>query len=111
MALKFVHRFVTKLLLIFILVAVPFSIPLGSAISSVQPAAKAPSAQTQDPFTLHGAVKDQAGNPVQTNIYVTDMLNNPLANLMTDANGDYSVTIPVREGMVVNAFPWDHPRI
>lgn len=110
MDIKYVRLFITKLLFIFILVAVPFSIPPGSAISSVQPAAKAVPAEIQEPFTLHGVVKDQNGNPIQTNIYVTDRQNNPLANLLTDTEGAYTVTIPVREDIVVNAFPLGLPQ-
>ena len=105
MEIKLVRRSMTKLMLIFMLVTVPLSNPPSSAISSVQPAAKAPLAQIQDPFTLHGSVKDQSGNPIQASIWVQVWQGPVLPEILTDVNGIYSATISVREKMAVMAVP------
>jgi hypothetical protein len=105
-------RKLMKLWLVIILFSIPgFSIPSGSgsAAATAPTAVKPDPAKIQASVTLYGAVKDQAGNPIQTNIYVTDRQNNPLANLLTNAKGEYSVTIPEQENMVVNAFPLGLP--
>ena len=94
MKIKNMRSLIRKCSSIFLLISVPL---LMSPISSLFPAVSTSGLATATPpasFVLHGQVKDGTGNPVQTNIYVTDMQNNPLANLVTDADGTYSVTIP-----------------
>jgi GH35 family endo-1,4-beta-xylanase len=105
MQTKFMYRLKTKLLSIILLVTVSIFLQPSSASSSILYSPKPGPAEIHESFTLYGRVTDQAGNPVQANIYVTDLYNSPLANLLTDANGDYSVTFPERVNMVVNAFP------
>jgi hypothetical protein len=102
---KYIGRLMRKLFFVILLLTVPVSLTSTSASSSVNPPAKSAPAEIQEPFTLLGVVKDLSGNPVQASIYVTDRQNNALANLLTDTNGAYTVTIPVREEMVVMASP------
>jgi GH35 family endo-1,4-beta-xylanase len=110
MQTKYVHRLITKLLSIILLLTVPNSLQPTSASSSVLYSPTPLPAEIQESFTLYGRVTDQTANPVQTNIYVTDLNNNTLANLLTNENGDYSIAFPERVNLVVNAFPQGLPQ-
>ena len=110
MQTKILHRLITILFSVILLLTVSISLNPTSASSSVlYPPTPSP-AEIQESFILYGRVTDQSANPVQTNIYVTDLYNTPLANLLTDENGEYSVTFPERVNMVVNAFPLGLPQ-
>lgn len=98
------RRFMIRILLAFVMASNLNIISAGQITLSDQPVAKAASGKTQTPFTLHGKVTDALGNPIQESIYVTDRENNPLANLLTNADGTYSTTIPDQFPIIVDVF-------
>jgi len=110
MQIKNVRGLMTKLSSIVLLLMVPVLLTPGLPIPSNQPPEKLALVETQAPFILHGEVKDQAGNPIQLGIYVTNRQNTAVANLLTDADGTYTVTVLVREDLAVMAIPQGLPQ-
>ena len=106
------HRMMTKLWSVLLLLSVlispstPGSILAASSIpTALVPATSAPPTS----INLHGWVKDQLGNPIQSAISVIDRQWTQLGYVQTDANGIYTVTVDGRDSLSVTATPVDLP--
>jgi hypothetical protein len=53
--------------------------------------------------TIRGKVTDESGQPLHTFISVSSGLYEPLANVMSDYGGSYSIEVPGRKSYIVNA--------
>ena len=105
MQAKYPYSILTRLFCIILLLSPPIFSPTPGKSSTISVLA-----ETQSPFILHGEVKDQLGNPMQAAIYATNQQGTILADLQTDANGTYTVTIPIRESLAVMATPLGLPQ-
>lgn len=54
-------------------------------------------------ITIRGKVTDESGQPLHTFISVNSGLYEPLGNVMSDYDGNYSIEVPGRKSYIVNA--------
>ncbi len=58
-------------------------------------------------ITMRGTVMDENGQPLHTFISINSGLYEPLGNVMSDYDGNYTIQVPYRKGYIVNAQETD----
>jgi protocatechuate 3,4-dioxygenase beta subunit len=105
MANKKVYRFLIRIMVAFMVAANLNLVSSSPAATSAEPNAKAATAASQEPYTLHGMVTDLQGHPVQAGIHA-EAGGKTVIDLATNADGSYSVSVSSREAAWVMANPY-----